>query len=125
MNDLICIGSSICSKMARSRNVAFYKFCTLNERAVQELKRRKDLFKGKEQVLLFLNTNTLLPTERIFKGRGIAHTHRTRRPMRPNRLEQYLQNYKSLIEFLGDKRLFVVCNMGRCLSPSCSCKEFA
>ena len=82
-------------------------------------------FNEKKRVLLFLNTNTLLPTKKLYKGKGKSHTHRTRRVARPNRLDSYFRNYKQIIDFLGNKQLFVICNMGRCHTRNCSCEKTA
>ena len=84
MDDVIFIGSSICQKMATKLKVASYKFSTLNKKTVMNMRMNASQFNEKKRVLLFLNTNTLLPTKKLYKGKGKSHTHRTRRVARPN-----------------------------------------
>ena len=125
MNDLFCIGSSICSRIAKNWNVDFFKFSRMNKKAVQEVNQLKNKIKRRKNILIFLNTNSLVSTKKVKKYGGKAHIHKAKRLTRIDRLESYFRHYESLIEILSDRKIFIVCNMGRCFSPRCDCREAA
>ena len=64
----------------------FLKFSKMNKKAVQEVNQLKNKIKRRKNVLLFLNTNSLMSTKKVKKYGEKAHTHKAKRLMRDDRL---------------------------------------